>query len=322
MNVQKSKELFEKDAKSPYESVKLTFKGVEGFDVYNPSIPFMYEGKIYLFGRVERREDWARSWTRLFTQTDQDEWTLVKDSMIYPLEDPFIQKINDELVLGGTHVQYQQGKIDTFYGYFYRGVDLRDLYYFTTGPDRMKDIRLVQLHDGRIGVFSRPRGEDIRATYGSESLIGFTMIDRLGDLSAEVVSQANIIEGLFGKDEWGGCNQCYLLSSGLIGIIAHKSYQAKSERGDSLLVYVNVAFVFDPEKHEVIDEKVIATRSSYPKGPAKNASLIDCAFPSGIVKRLDGKVDLYSGLSDTEAGRVTIDDPFRDYGEIEESSLF
>jgi hypothetical protein len=37
---------------------------------------------------VERRADWARSWTRLFANSGRDEWTLVPDSMIYPLEDP------------------------------------------------------------------------------------------------------------------------------------------------------------------------------------------------------------------------------------------
>ena len=51
----------------------------------------------------------------------------------------------------------------TYYGYFYRGTDISNLYYFTTGPYYMKDIRL----------------------------------------------------DLFGKDEWGGCNQAYLLDSGI-----------------------------------------------------------------------------------------------------------
>ena len=35
-----------------------------------------------------------------------------------------------------------------------------------------------------------------------------------------------------------------------------------------------------------------------------------CAFTSGIVMRQDGKVDLYSGIGDTEVGRIVIDYPF------------
>ena len=44
--------------------------------------------------------------------------------------------------------------------------------------------------------------------------------------------------------------------------------------------------------------------------------LDDTAFTSGIVMREDGKVDLYSGLSDALEGRCVIDYPFEGYGKI------
>lgn len=207
--------------KKIYESETLMFQGVDGLDVYNVSIPFIRGGKRYLFGRLERREEWARSWVRLFEETGQDEWTVVKDSMIYTLEDPYISEIGDELVMGGTHVQYQSGKYSTFFGYFYRGTDLHNLYYFTTGPDKMKDIRLVPLPDGKIGVFSRPRSAGMRGKYGSESMIGFTVVDRLEELTADVIENAPYIYGIFGEGEWGGVNQAYLLDSGKIGVMPH-----------------------------------------------------------------------------------------------------
>ncbi|REE69558.1 uncharacterized protein DUF1861 [Paenibacillus taihuensis] len=299
-----------------YESVKLTFDGVDGYDVYNPSIPFEWQGKRYIFGRVERRSEWARSWVRLFEQTGTDEWTLVPDSMIYQLEDPYVSKIAGQLVLGGTHVRYRQGKIDTFYGYFYKGTDIHDMYYYTTGPDYMKDIRLVELADGRIGVFSRPRNEEVRKQYGSESIVGFAIIERLEDLTAEVIENASYIPGLFDNDEWGGCNQAYLLDSGMIGVIGHKSYKWVDEQGELILTYMNFSFVFDPVMHEARDIKLIGTRSSYPSGPAKKPDLVDCAFTSGIEMRADGKADLYSGIGDCEAGRIVIDYPFEGYGSI------
>lgn len=185
----------------------------------------------------------------------------------------------------------------------------------------MKDIRLVQLANDEIGVFSRPRGEEVREKYGSESVVGFTTVKSLSELNAEVIENAPIIDGLFQDDEWGGCNQCYLLSSGLIGVIAHKSYNQPTEDGGNIKVYVNNSFVFNPETHTFVDEKIIATRSSYPEGPAKRSSLVECAFTSGIVMRPDGKVDLYSGIGDTEEGRVTIDYPFEGYGDIVERKL-
>ncbi|MBP1754716.1 MAG: hypothetical protein H6Q59_1114 [Firmicutes bacterium] len=315
MRLAEQRELFTKE-KRVYESKKLKFLGVDGFDVYNSSVPFWWNGKRYIYGRVEKREDWARSWVRLFEETDKDEWTLVQGDMIYQLEDPYISIINEELVLGGTHVRKRQGMIDTYYGYFYKGKDIHDLVYFTTGPDYMKDIRLVELSDKRIGVFSRPRSEEIRALHGSESIIGFTIINDISELNAEIINNAIKIDELFEKDEWGGCNQCYLLDSGKIGVIGHMSYKKTDDSGHDILVYRNISFVYDIEEHLALDLKIIGTRNCYPEGPAKRSDLIDCAFTSGIVMREDGKADLYSGIGDTEVGRITIDYPFEGYGKI------
>jgi hypothetical protein len=315
MDIIKQRKHFE-TTKHIYESAKLLFHGVEGYDVYNASIPFNWNGKEYIFGRVERRSEWARSWVRLFENTGKDDWTLVPNSMIYQLEDPYISLIGESLVLGGTHVRYKQSKIDTFYGYFYKGTDLNDLYYFTTGPDYMKDIRLIEMDNDRIGVFSRPRNEEIYKKFKSESIVGFTIISNLHELTADIIENAPVVENLFFKDEWGGCNQCYYLESGLIGVIGHKCYKTKNAEGIEILSYMNISFVLDPLKHEAMDVKIIGTRSCYPTGPAKKADLIDCAFTSGIVMREDGKVDLYSGIGDTEVGRIVIDYPFEGYGKI------
>lgn len=315
MNIIKQRNLFEK-TKNIYEAAKLTFHGVDGYDVYNCSIPFKWDGKEYIFGRVERRYEWARSWVRLFENTGKDHWTLVPNSMIYQLEDPYISIIGDTIVLGGTHVRYNQGKIDTYYGYFYKGTDINDLYYFTTGPDYMKDIRLVKMKDNKIGVFSRPRNEEIHKKYGSESVVGFSIINSLDELTAEVIENAPVVENLFENDEWGGCNQCYCLENGFIGVIGHKSYKEKNKDGIEVLSYINISFVLDPVENKAMDIKIIGSRSCYPNGPSKKPELVDCAFTSGIVIRNDGKVDLYSGIGDAEEGRIVIDDPFKAYGGI------
>jgi len=315
MNLIEQRKQF-KASKKIYESKTLIFHGVEGFDVYNASIPFDWKGKKYIFGRVEKRNEWARSWVRLFENTGLDDWTLVSNSMIYQLEDPYITMINDNLVLGGTHVRYKQSCIDTYYGYFYKGMDINDLYYFTTGPDYMKDIRLVEISDKKIGVFSRPRSEEVRKTFGSEAVIGFSIIDSLDDLTPEVIETAPVILDLFNRDEWGGCNQCYYLESGHIGVIGHKCYKTEDPNGGEIFTYMNISFIFDLKNHVAKDVKIIGTRSCYPIGPAKKATLVDCAFTSGIVMREDGKVDLYSGIGDCQVGRIVIDYPFEGYGQI------
>jgi hypothetical protein len=191
-----------------------------------------------------------------------------------------------------------------------------DLYYFTTGPDYMKDIRLVELGDGTIGVFSRPRNEDILKNHGCEAMIGFSIINSLDELTAEIIENAPFIDSLFEDGEWGGCNQAYLLDSGKIGVIGHLSYSHTDFLGENQSAYMNMSFVLDPVTLAVENYKIIGTRDCYPAGPAKMPHLADCAFTSGIVMREDGKADLYSGLGDCKEGRIVIDYPFAGYGKI------
>jgi hypothetical protein len=315
MDIIKEKQRFE-ETFAPAESALLAFKGAEGFDVYNCSLPFFWNDKRYIFGRVERRDEYARSRVRLFEETGKDEWTAAAHSMIYPLEDPYISRIHGQLVMGGTHVRIKQGKIDTYYAYFYRGTDIHDMYYFTTGPDYMKDIRLVELADRRIGVFSRPRNEKITEKYGSDAMVGFTIINSLDDLNADLIAGAPYLEGLFEAGQWGACNQAYLLESGNIGVIGHFAYTDRKDEEDPQLVYFPISFVVNPVTTKVGDLKVIATRKSFPAGPVKLPNMHDVAFTSGIVIREDGKTELYSGLGDCREGRVVIDYPFGGEGKI------
>jgi hypothetical protein len=189
------------------------------------------------------------------------------------------------------------------------------MHYYTTGPDRMKDIRLVALPDG-LGVFSRPNGERAKEKYGIDCAIGFAVIKDLSELTAEMIDNAPVVQGLFEQGEWGGCNQCYLLDSGNIGVIGHKSFTNMDEKGMEQRVYTNIAFVMDPKTKQVLHKELIATRKSYPPAPAKKENLQDCAFATGIVMRQDGKTDLYSGVGDTFEGRVVIEYPFGEFGKI------
>ena len=314
---QKRRFELEKDQRI-YDSALLTFTGVDGYDVYNCSIPFDWRGGRYIYGRVEKRDEWARSRAMLFREAGPDVFALVEGSMIYQLEDPFVSVVGSELVLGGTHVRYECGKMTSYYDYFYKGTDLADMAYFTTGPDHMKDVRLIELPGG-IGVFSRPRGTDIAKKYGSDSIVGFTVIEDLLELSPARIQNAEQVEGLFGPGEWGGCNQCYPLADGKIGVVGHKCYLDEDPSGQSLQVYCNTAFVVDPAAGRCVYDTILATRSCYPAAPAKKPNLTDCAFPSGLVMRPDGRADLYSGLGDVCEGRVTIDDPFAAFGGVVEA---
>ncbi|MGX7196453.1 DUF1861 family protein [Enterococcus olivae] len=311
MNAKDRKEKFEQNL-DVQETSLLNFEGMEGWDVYNCSQPFFYKGKWYSYGRIERRKEWMRSWVRLFERTDQNRWSLVDDSMHYQLEDPYISFVHDQIVMGGTHVQVvEEDVLKSYFGYFYYGQDLEDLKYFTTGPENMKDIRLVELADRRIGVFSRPRNKKLIEQYGSESLIGFTIIDSLADLNAHVIENAEILPDLFGSLEWGGVNQAYLLDSGKIGVIGHLSYKEEDQS-----IYTVMSFVLEPETLVIANYKMIATSKSFAKAPEKRPHLKECCFPSGIIYHNEDYCTLYSGVGDTCEAVTKIEYPFKGYGKL------
>ena len=308
--VRAMKEAFEAKPPTVIESAKLTFKGVDaGYDVYNCSIPFKWNGADYIFGRVEPRDKWASSVTMLFRRTGRDEWSRVLEFGALELEDPYIQHVRGELIVGGTRVMKVAGMVKTYRGAFYRDNKRGPMHleYFTTGPERMKDIRLIELADGRIGVFSRPRGEDVRRKYGSESVIGFTTINDLNELTPEVIEAAPVIDGIFGKDEWGGCNQAYLTDDGKVLVASHLCYSgAKAANGINRGVYCNASFVFDPATHTATHIRIVATRKLYPEQEPKVPHLDDCVFTSGFVFNDDGTCDIYTGLCDAAEGRIRV----------------
>lgn len=308
--IKSQKEAFEAN-KRIYESVLLKFFGVDGWDVYNCSVPFFLNGVRHIFGRVERRHEWATSHVRLFKEIGKDKYMVVPN-VHFELEDPYIQKINNEMIFGGTHVTKNAGVVESYYGYFYRG-KVHELKYFTTGPDYMKDIRIVQLKDNRIGIFSRKRTKE-------EVYVGFALVNSIDELTTEVIKKAEPIP-FIKEGTWGGVNQAYLLSSGKIGCIGHYSYNGETPQKEPLQVYVNYSFVFDVESRSVLDGKVIGTKSCFPSCPAKKPFLRDCVFTSGIEMRSDGKCDLYSGIGDVGEGRIVIDYPFAEHGDIVIKSL-
>ena len=160
MSIQTQREQFEKN-KVIYGSAKLTFLGVDGYDVYNCSTPIRQGGEVYIFGRVEKREVWAGSTVMLFREVAEDTYALVEGAKTYALEDPFVSVIHGEYILGGTHVRKSRGKVDAFYTYFFRGTDLTDLEHFTAGPTKLEKLKdcaftsgIVPRPDGRVDLYS------------------------------------------------------------------------------------------------------------------------------------------------------------------------
>lgn len=287
----------------------LSFSGVDGLDVYNTSVPFADGGRKVIAGRVESRDS-ERSRT-MFFEGEGTRWTLIPDAPVFDLQDPFVTYINGELVLGGVYVDWD--RIPIYYEtQFFRGKSIYDLKYAFSGPGYMKDIRLLQLADGRIAVFSRPNDENIKKTYNCVCKVGFAIANSLADITPDFIYNAPFIEQLFPDDEWGGCNQLHDIGGGKIGVIGHRSWGEVID-GVHFLHYYSMAFAVDYVNGTHTPPKIIADRSCFPEAPAKQPRLADVTFTSGIVRLADGKAMLYSGLSDAGEGCLLTDDPFTEY---------
>ncbi|MDR3519401.1 MAG: DUF1861 family protein [Candidatus Pacebacteria bacterium] len=295
------------------EGIKLKFLGVEPKDVYNITPPFLVsiEGVEIevIAGRVEAEKDFAKSEAYFFKQQDENTWIKIDDTPFFPLEDPFVTTVNGEIIFGGVRVVHLDTTIAEkdpiiFNTTFYKcknGKNLNDLEEFAVGPEGMKDIRIIDLNNGKIGVFTRPRlGE-----FGLGQ-IGYMELNDSSQITPEKLMEAKIIEGIFLDKEWGGANQLHLLEGGKIGVIGHIACRDDDDNRH----YYATSFIFNPKTRKVERPiKLIAVRNNFPKGKTKRPDLEDVIFVGGIKKESD-KWYLYAGLSDAESGKIEIDYPF------------
>ena len=139
----------------------------------------------------------------------------------------------------------------------------------------MKDIRLIELTDGRVGVFTRPQG-----ARGGRGQIGFTIIDSLAELNEQTFIDAEVLQNQFVPEEWGGANEAHLLKNGHVGVLGHIACFDPSGNKH----YYSMVFSINPETCETTPIKMIAVRSDFPRGPGKRPELEDVIFSGGLIR--------------------------------------
>jgi len=291
--------------KPPSTGRRLVFSGVGGRDVYNISAPFLDRGEPVIAGRVENRDN--ESSEVMFFVERHGEWVPRNGAPVFTLQDPFFTFVGEELVFGGVEVYFDVDDpqyVTSWRTVFYRGYSVNELIPFAQGPLTMKDIRLIERDNGRIGVFTRPMMVD-----GARALIGYTEIATLDDLTEEAIDGARLLRRQFLPEEWGGVNEAHLLKGGLIGVLGHIAWMEEF----NIRHYYPMVFVYDPDSHRYTPIKLIATREMFPDGPAKRPDLQDVLFSGGLVRHEDGTASLYTGVSDAEAHVIRIPDPFLEY---------
>ncbi|WP_424768716.1 MTP-1 family protein [Paenibacillus sp. sgz302251] len=290
--------------------VKLLFKGVGDRDVYNISAPFEDDGEQVIAGRVESRDS-EHSHIMFFVERN-GEWIPREGMQELELQDPFYTRVGGEIVLGGVQVYPHPTNAGAlaWRTVMYKGKRLRELELFFTGPNGMKDLRIAELHDGSIVILTRPQGEK-----GGRGKIGFMRLASLAELTIEKVEEAPLLNEQFIDAEWGGANEIHLLSNGLVGVLGHIA--SFDEAGDRH--YYPMVFALNPFTGEYTDIEIIAIRDKFLPGESKRTDLVDVVFSGGLVRKKDGFADLYAGISDAEAHRMTIQDPFLKFERLEVS---
>ena len=283
-------------------SSKLQFTGLEpGKDVYNITAPFADGGTLYIAGRVERRD--SEHSEVVFFRQDGGAWAADASVPRLALQDPFVCRIGGELVVGGVEVfddTERPGQLN-YRTVFLRGASLHSLQRFACGPDRMKDIRLHELPDGRVLLLTRPQGE-----VGGRGKIGWTILDSLAQLDVSHIEAATVLQGQFLPEEWGGGNEMHRLAGTRVGVLSHIA--RFDEAG--CRHYHATAFVLDWASGAYTPMQMIAMRCNFADGPSKRPDLQDVIFSGGLVRGGDGTARLYCGVSDAEGHAITIPDPF------------
>jgi hypothetical protein len=246
-----------------------------------------------------------------FKEISQNKWKLAGRAPILTMQDPFyLANVQGWQIIGGVHTfeKHRHPGVLQYRTIFYRFKDdIAELISdnnniiepFAVGPNGMKDIRFIELNNGKIGVFTRPQGGS-----AGRGKIGYIEINSLEELE-ECLPKGRIIPNQFHEDEWGGANELQLLPDGRIGVLGHIAHFEGEVRH-----YYAMAFIFDPQTKKAGEIKIITTANEFPTVQPKKIDLGKIIFSGGLCRRQDGTADLYVGVGDVHAGKIQISDPF------------
>jgi hypothetical protein len=304
---------------------------VQHTTTYNPS-PIQINGKTHLLGRMEIESSQLQSELDskigLFEESDSSHWHTNKQTPVFSGQDPF-----DWCVVQGEHIfgnvevwPDPENPTQTHYRTVFRRYkeDFSEIVNekneiaepFAVSPEKMKDVRLVDLENGKIGVFARPQKEN----FGGLGKIGYFEINNLDELEEALTKyneeddQTSLIEGICNDEEWAGVNQSILLDDGTLGILGHIARFRLSDpdnpESPKVKDYYGITFNFDPKTRQASNVKIIITAEDFEKVKPKKDDLGSIYFPGGLIK-VDDHYELYGSVGDARGCVAKVDDPFK-----------
>jgi hypothetical protein len=294
----------------------LHIAGVGRKDTYNVAVYQHGTTEIIAF-RAEQRRSFAwrpRSYHPMiqFASKRSDGWHVDPDLPSFDMmEDPFFIPIKDgktKLIFGGVRVRRDGHKVIP-QTELYRGASLETL---EPSPflvvDNMKEVRLLQLPDGRFLLCRRPWGDE----YG-RGRITLHVIDRLEDIGRKDLKTLALLDACQNPGDWVGANSAYLLKhkgEQWVGLLGHVAFDDDNGRHYAACTYkIRLKDLLDNTIHNICPH-IITSRSCFAAAPAKRKTLQDVVFPGHLEHLKNNTYRLWAGLSDARIGTIELDDPF------------
>ncbi|WP_439425990.1 DUF1861 family protein [Oenococcus alcoholitolerans] len=272
---------------------KIFFDGVDGFDVYNVTAPFINNHETIIAGRVEKRNS-EDSMIVFFKRINENHYVKTNYNKIR-LQDPFISFVFGKIIVGGVHISRLQSGGLTWHTNFYIGSDLDSLTFWFSGPEHMKDIRISEMPNNNILVLTRPQS-------GEKNLgkIGFFVSNSLSGITSSRIENAPLLNNNFSDNIWGGPNQIISIKNGKALVLGHIARRKK----DGKLQYCSLLFRVNINEGTIENPKIVATRKDFLPSPKKRNDLYDVVFSSGYDPK---EKKIYVGVSDTESQIANVD---------------
>jgi hypothetical protein len=307
----------------PHQGKIVPVHGLTGKDTYNPSL-YEYGPTKILAMRAEKRESNAiRPSTYhpsvYFARHHKDGWRV--DLTLQPfdmLEDPFflyvVENGMQRVVFGGVRVRNKHGEIIP-QTEFYKGDTLETLERISfVVVHGMKDVRLLQLPDGRFLVCKRPRGDKYKR--GRITLHVIDTLEQVVDIVDTDLPTLAVLDSCQDALDWVGINEVRIIKDheghawvGLLGHVALEDHNHVIHYA-ACTYKISLQDLLDQKLHKICP-RVIATRSCFEVGPVKAPELGDVIFPGHLEHVQDYTYRLWAGLSDARIGVIELDDPFQ-----------
>ncbi len=297
----------------PFKMEWLSFEGVGGRQVFNPSSMLTIDGRRALWARVvPRGADPSQSVVVPFRETASGSRRMEpisKGHFFEVGEDPsLIQVWQGDQPLNVLGIVDPEPRFPAQRQSFYVvSDDFEKLDRVARMPPGMKNVRIFSLLGGDLGVFTRPISTRAleKGAAGPKGSVGFTTVPGLGGLTPEAVEGAPLLGGQIDPYDWWGVNDAIQMPDGEILVLAHIG---TGEYGVGPYYYPMLGRLDSPAAAAVTGlsaGRVPFTRADLQVGPEGN-SRRDIIFPGGFTPGDPHQFTV--GVDDNTAGVIDLHD--------------